>query len=147
MTPNCILLDKQSETILFQILIYKNSMVKRITRENEERDQEETQDLPKKHPFHSRSEDMTITICHNKPPDRKWVWSVDDVMPRRNAPENSKILKRCQLTFDLWGIGGVFGLLRVAVEFSTVEVEVEFSTVKAYGSLFQISTGRDELRS
>ena len=27
---------------------------------------------------------MTITIWNNKPPDRKWGWSVDDVMLRRD---------------------------------------------------------------
>ena len=37
---------------------------------------------------------MTITICHNKPPDKKWGWSVDDVMPGRDDPENLRILKR-----------------------------------------------------
>ena len=42
---------------------------------------------------------MTITICHNKPPDRKWGWSVDDDMPRRDGPENLGILKRRQLSF------------------------------------------------
>ena len=26
--------------------------------------------------------------CHNKPPDRIWGWSVDDVMPGRDGPEN-----------------------------------------------------------
>ena len=40
---------------------------------------------------------MTITICHNKPPDRKWGLSEDDVMPGRDGPENLRILKRCQL--------------------------------------------------
>ncbi len=40
---------------------------------------------------------MTITICHNKPPDRKWDWNVDDIMPRRDGPENLRILKRRQL--------------------------------------------------
>ena len=44
MTPNCLLLDKQSEKNFGQILIYKNRIVKRIIREDEERDQEETQD-------------------------------------------------------------------------------------------------------
>ena len=24
--------------------------------------------------------------CHNKPPDRKWGWRVDDVMPGRDGP-------------------------------------------------------------
>ena len=37
---------------------------------------------------------MTITICLNKPPDRKWSWSIDDVMPGRDDPENLRILKR-----------------------------------------------------
>ena len=50
MTPNCLLLDNQSETFLVQILIYKNRMVKWIIRENEERDQEETQDSQKSIP-------------------------------------------------------------------------------------------------
>ena len=36
---------------------------------------------------------MTITICHNKPPDRKWSRSMDDVMPGRDGPENLSILK------------------------------------------------------
>ena len=31
--------------------------------------------------------------CHNKSPERKWVWSVDDVMPRRDGPENLRIWK------------------------------------------------------
>ena len=45
MTPNCLLLDNQSETFLVEILIYKkNWMVKRIIREDEERDKEEIQD-------------------------------------------------------------------------------------------------------
>ena len=59
-----------------------------------------------------RAKDMTITICHNKPPDRKWGWSVDDVMPRRDDPENLRILKRRQL-----GIRP----LKDRVGFSTVE--------------------------
>ena len=39
--------------------------------------------------------------CHNKPPDRKWVWSVDDVMPGREGHENLTILKNGQLTIDI----------------------------------------------
>ena len=35
--------------------------------------------------------------CHNKPPDRKWVCSVDGVMPGRDGPENLRILKKSQL--------------------------------------------------
>ena len=37
---------------------------------------------------------MTITICHNKPSDRKWDGSVDDVMPKRDGSENLRILKK-----------------------------------------------------
>ena len=44
MTHNCLLLDNQSETFLVKILIYKNRMVKRILREDKERNPEETQD-------------------------------------------------------------------------------------------------------
>ena len=60
----------------------------------------------------SYTKDMTITICHNKPTDRKWGWSMDDVRPRRYGPENLRILKRRQLRH----------------------------------AIFQISTGRDELK-
>ena len=44
MTPNCLLLNNQSETFLVQILIYKNRILNRIIREDEKNDQEETQD-------------------------------------------------------------------------------------------------------
>ena len=58
---------------------------------------------------------MTITICHNNPPpDRKWGWSVDDIMPRRDGLENLRILKR-------------------VVEYSSVEGAVGFSTVEGCG--------------
>ena len=50
MTPNCVLLDNQSENFLVQILIYKNKMVKWIIREGEERDKEETQDCQRSIP-------------------------------------------------------------------------------------------------
>ena len=33
----------------------------------------------------------------NKPPDRKWGWSVDDVTPGKDGPENLRILKKSQL--------------------------------------------------
>ena len=66
---------------------------------------------------------MTITICHNKPPYRKWGWSVDDIMPRRDGPENLRILKRPQL-----GI-------------RPLKTRVEFSTVEACGWVFWVSTG------
>ena len=35
MTPNCLWLDNLSETILVQILIYKNEIGKKILREDE----------------------------------------------------------------------------------------------------------------
>ena len=35
--------------------------------------------------------------CHNEPPDGKWGWSVDNVMPGRDGPENLRILKKSQL--------------------------------------------------
>ena len=38
--------------------------------------------------------------CHNKPPDRKWGWSVDDIMPRRDGLRIWKILKKIQLSSD-----------------------------------------------
>ena len=50
MTPKRLLLDNQSETILVQILIYKNGMGKRIFREDEKKDQEETQDCQRSIP-------------------------------------------------------------------------------------------------
>ena len=68
---------------------------------------------------------MTITICHNKPPDRKLGWSVDDIMPRRDGPENLRILKRRQL--------GIQPLKDV----------IGFSTIEACGRVLQISTDRD----
>ena len=50
MIPNCVLLDNQSETFLVENLINKNRMVKRIIKEDEERDQEETQDCQRSIP-------------------------------------------------------------------------------------------------
>ena len=44
MTPNCLLLDNQSQPFLIQILIYKNRMLKRVIRENKKRDQKATRD-------------------------------------------------------------------------------------------------------
>ena len=38
--------------------------------------------------------------CHNKPLVRKWGWSVDDIMPGKDAPENLRILKKSQLRLD-----------------------------------------------
>ena len=39
--------------------------------------------------------------CHNKPSDRKWGWSVDDVMPRRDGLRIWTILKKIQLRSHL----------------------------------------------
>ena len=55
---------------------------------------------------------MTITICHQKNPRQEMGWSVDDIMPRRDDPENLRILK---------GVDG----------YSTVEGTVGFSTIEA----------------
>ena len=44
----------------------------------------------------SRTKDMTITIVIKKT-DRKWGWSVDDVMLKRDGPENLRFLKKSQL--------------------------------------------------
>ena len=52
---------------------------------------------------------------------------MDDVMPRRDSPENLSILK-------------------TVLEFSTVEAVVGFCTVEACGSVIRILTGSDELR-
>ena len=51
MTPNCLLLDNQSENFLVQILTNENRMVKRIIREDKERNQEESQDCQINLPF------------------------------------------------------------------------------------------------
>ena len=59
MTPNCLLLENQPETFLVQILIYKNRIVKRIIREDKERDQEETQNCQKASlPFYTRLSEL-----------------------------------------------------------------------------------------
>ena len=58
---------------------------------------------------------MTITICHNKPPDRKWGWSVDGVLPRRDGLENLRILKRVSWDWTIeasswiWAVEDVVG--------------------------------------
>ena len=54
-------MDNQSETFLVQILIYKNRMVKRIIRENQERDKQETQDC-------QRSIPSILDPSHSKEP-------------------------------------------------------------------------------
>ena len=50
----------------------------------------------------SYAKDMTITICDNKRTDSRLGWSVDDVMARKDGPENLRILKRYQLDFYHW---------------------------------------------
>ena len=62
----------------------------------------------------SCSKDMTIIICHNKPSDRKWDWSVNDVMPGRDGPENLRLLKKSQLELEI-------GLCRQTVRDSAIE--------------------------
>ena len=54
--------------------------------------------------------------CHNKPPDRKWGWSVDDVMPRRDGSENLRIWKE-SVEIRPW---------RQRIEFSIVAAVVKF---------------------
>ena len=66
------------------------------------------------------AKDTTITICpicHNKTPDRKLGWSVDDVMPRGDGLENLRILERQLL--GIWLLKGQLRirLLRRVVEF------------------------------
>ena len=65
--------------------------------------------------------------CHNKPPDRKWGWSVDDIMPRRDGPENLRILRKRQLR----------------VEFLPLRQRFEFSTIDRFSWVFWISIDRD----
>ena len=59
--------------------------------------------------------------CHNKPPDRKWSWSVEDVM----------IWKRVGWEVDIGPWSRVFG----------------DSAIESKSWVFRISAGRDELRS
>ena len=61
--------------------------------------------------------------CHNKPPDRKWGWSVDDVMPGRDGPEDLRILKKSQLRVE-------FGPWRQRVEFLPLRHRVVFGPLK-----------------
>ena len=64
--------------------------------------------------------------CHNKPPDRKWDWSVDNVMTGRDGPENLRNLKKESLKFGPWWLTVEFLLLRHRVESSTVAAPVRF---------------------
>ena len=52
-------------------------------------------------------------LCHNKPPERKWGWSMEDVILGRDGSENLRILK---LVIRTW---------RHRVEFSTVQSQIE----------------------
>ena len=61
----------------------------------------------------------------------EWGWSVDDVMPRRDGPENSRILKKSQLE----------------VEIGPWRQTVGDSAIESKSWVFRTSTGRDELRS
>ena len=79
----------------------------------------------------SCAKDMTITIYHNKLPDRKWGWSVDGVMAGRDGPENLRILK--SVCWD-WTIGR-------KVWFSDIESWI--LTVERCSCDFRISTDRD----
>ena len=53
--------------------------------------------------------DMTITICHNKPQIGNG-WSVNDVIPGSDGPENLKILKKRQFGVDFGPCRLTFGL-------------------------------------
>ena len=75
------------------------------------------------------------------------AWRVVDVMPRRDGPENLRILKRRQLGIRPLKVQLGFLPLGHVVEYSGVKVWVEFSSVEACGRILQISTGRDKLRS
>ena len=61
--------------------------------------------------------------CHNKTPDRKWGWSVDDVMPRRDDPENLWILKKSHLKVEI-------GAWRQRVKFLPLRHGVGFGSLK-----------------
>ena len=59
---------------------------------------------------------MTITIV--KKTDRKWGWSMDDVLPGRDGSENLRILKKSELRVDI-------GPWRQIVEFLQLGHSVE----------------------
>ena len=73
---------------------------------------------------------------HNKSPDWKWGWSVDDVLPGKYGPVNLRILKKSHLRVEN-------GSWRQIVEFLPLTHRVEFSTVEACSWDFRISTVRD----
>ena len=89
--------------------------------------------------LHPRGNDMTIIICHNKLPDRKWGWMAVGVNwvggwhhAQKRCPENLSILKR-----QSWG-----RLLKHVVEFIGQD-----QTWSDQIRSFWISTSRDELIS
>ena len=61
--------------------------------------------------------------CHNKPLDGKSEWSVDDVMPGGDDPENLRILKKSLLKVEV-------GLWRQTVEFLPLRPRVELRPLK-----------------
>ena len=61
---------------------------------------------------------------HNKPPNRKWGWSVDEVMPGRDGPENLRILKKSQLRVEI-------GPWWQRIEFSVIELRVGDSAIES----------------
>ena len=69
--------------------------------------------------------------CHNKLPDRKWDWSVNDDMPGRDGPENLRILKKRRLRLDRWGIEFCLLLLRHLVKFCR-SLPIEILTTTRY---------------
>ena len=72
----------------------------------------------------ARAKDMTITIVIINTQTGNEGWSLNDVMPRRDGPENLRILKR--VSWD-W----------------TIEARVGSSAVEACDQVLQISTDRD----
>ena len=74
--------------------------------------------------------------CLYKPLDRKWGWSVDDVMPGRDSPENFGILKKSQLWLDHGG---------KKLSFCNWGIELSVLPLLQWLS-FRVSTGGDELR-
>ena len=73
----------------------------------------------------SRAKDMTITIVIINP--RKRAWSVNDVMPGSDGPENLKILKKSQMGSTLDHEGRQLGYLP---QWQTVEVESDHGVEK-----------------
>ena len=81
--------------------------------------------------------------CHNKPPDRKWGWSVDDVIPGKDGPEKLRILKKSQLRLDNWVEKLRLDHKGRQLSFLPLEQRVVFSNVEDVIEVLQISTDRD----